>query len=62
MEFRHTSVLYTEIINNLNIRPDGVYVDGTIGGGGHALGICGHLGEKGILIGVDRDKDALKAA
>lgn len=62
MEFRHTSVLYTEIINNLNIRPDGVYVDGTIGGGGHALGICEHLGEKGILIGVDRDKDALKAA
>ena len=46
-------------MENLNIEPEGIYVDGTLGGGGHARGICERLGEKGTLIGIDRDKDAL---
>lgn len=62
MEFKHTSVLYNECITNLRIHPEGVYVDGTLGGGGHAAGICEKLGEKGTLIGIDRDQDALDAA
>ncbi len=62
MEFRHVSVLFRETIDNLRIDPDGVYVDGTLGGGGHASGICEHLSERGLLIGIDRDKDALAAA
>lgn len=62
MEFKHTSVLLEECIENLNIRPDGIYVDGTLGGGGHSSVICRHLGEEGTLIGIDRDTDALNAA
>ena len=62
MEFNHTSVLYDESLRGLNLNPDGIYVDGTLGGGGHASGISERLGEKGLLIGIDRDKDALKAA
>ncbi len=62
MEFKHTSVLFTETIDSLEVKPDGVYVDGTLGGGGHASGICEKLGENGLLIGIDRDKDALAAA
>ena len=62
MEFRHTSVLYDESLRGLNLNPDGIYVDGTLGGGGHASGISERLGENGLLIGIDRDKDALKAA
>lgn len=62
MEFKHVSVLFSETIKNLDIKPDGVYVDGTLGGGGHAAGICERLSQKGILIGIDRDKDALTAA
>ncbi len=62
MEFKHTSVLFFESIENLNIKPDGIYVDGTLGGGGHASGICEKLNPEGILIGIDRDKDALNAA
>lgn len=62
MEFSHVPVLFNETIDNLNIRPDGVYVDGTLGGGGHSRGICERLGEDGLLIGIDRDKDALAAA
>ena len=62
MEFRHTSVLFEECMEGLNIRPDGIYVDGTLGGGGHSSGICERLGEEGILIGIDRDRDALAAA
>lgn len=62
MEFKHTSVLFTETIESLNIRPDGVYVDGTLGGGGHSSGICEKLGPQGLLIGIDRDRDALAAA
>lgn len=62
MEFRHTSVLLEECIDNLNIKPDGVYVDGTLGGGGHAMQVCERLSEEGIFIGIDRDQDALEAA
>ncbi|WP_027398731.1 16S rRNA (cytosine(1402)-N(4))-methyltransferase RsmH [Anaerovorax odorimutans] len=62
MEFKHTSVLFNETIENLNINPDGIYVDGTLGGGGHASGICEKLNQDGILIGIDRDKDAINAA
>jgi len=62
MEFKHTSVLFLETINNLNIDPDGIYVDGTLGGGGHASGICEKLSQKGILMGIDRDKDAIQAS
>lgn len=62
MEFKHVSVLLEECIDNLNIDPDGIYVDGTLGGGGHASYICSHLSEKGTLIGIDRDRDALAAA
>ncbi len=62
MEFRHTSVLYEEIIENLKIKPEGIYVDGTLGGGGHSAGICKRLSPEGTLIGIDRDIDALHAA
>ncbi|MGN0658501.1 MAG: 16S rRNA (cytosine(1402)-N(4))-methyltransferase RsmH [Emergencia sp.] len=62
MEFKHTSVLLQECIDNLNIKPDGIYVDGTLGGGGHAMHICGSLSEEGVFIGIDRDRDALDAA
>jgi len=62
MEFRHTPVLFSETIKSLNINPEGIYVDGTLGGGGHASGICERLNQKGILIGIDRDGDAVQAA
>ncbi|HVI43072.1 MAG TPA: 16S rRNA (cytosine(1402)-N(4))-methyltransferase, partial [Anaerovoracaceae bacterium] len=62
MEFKHTSVLFLETIKNLNINPGGIYVDGTLGGGGHASGICEKLNQKGIFIGIDRDTDAIHAA
>lgn len=62
MDFKHTSVLFSETIENLNIKENGVYVDGTLGGGGHASGICERLGTEGLLIGIDRDEDALRAA
>ena len=62
MEFKHTSVLFSETIKNLNIDPEGIYVDGTLGGGGHASGICERLGQKGIFLGIDRDGDAIRAA
>ena len=62
MEFSHVSVLFEEAIDNLNIRPDGIYVDGTLGGGGHSSGICERLNENGLLIGIDRDREALQAA
>ena len=62
MEFKHTSVLFNECINGLAIKPDGIYVDGTLGGGGHASGICQNLSKNGTLIGIDRDRDALEAA
>lgn len=62
MEFKHKSVLLFETIDNLNIKPDGIYVDGTLGGGGHSFQILKRLGEGGRLIGIDQDEDALKAA
>lgn len=62
MIFRHTSVLYNECMENLKIQPKGIYVDGTLGGGGHASGICENLDECGTFIGIDRDSDALAAA
>ena len=62
MEFKHTSVLFLEAIRNLNIKPEGIYADGTLGGGGHASGICEKLNQKGIFIGIDRDGDAIQAA
>jgi 16S rRNA (cytosine1402-N4)-methyltransferase len=62
MEFKHTSVLFLETIRNLNINPGGIYVDGTLGGGGHASGICEKLNQEGIFIGIDRDVDAIQAA
>jgi 16S rRNA (cytosine1402-N4)-methyltransferase len=61
MEFSHTSVLLGETIEQLHIRPDGIYVDGTLGGGGHSLEICKRL-TTGRLIGIDQDEDAIAAA
>lgn len=62
MGFEHITVLLKETVDSLNIRPDGIYVDGTLGGGGHASEICEALDDKGMLIGIDQDKKALKAA
>ncbi len=62
MEFKHYSVLLNETIENLNIKPDGIYVDGTLGGGGHAYQVASRLSEKGRLIGIDQDADAIAAA
>ena len=62
MEFKHKSVLLDECIENLKIRKDCVYVDGTLGGGGHSYHILKALSGTGMLIGIDRDTDALKAA
>lgn len=61
MAFAHTSVLLGETIEQLHIRPDGIYVDGTLGGGGHSLEICKRL-TTGRLIGIDQDADAIAAA
>ncbi len=62
MEFKHKSVLLEETIEYLNIHPDGIYVDGTLGGGGHAYEVCRRLSEKGRFVGIDQDADAIKAA
>lgn len=62
MEFKHKSVLLNECIESLNIKKDGIYVDGTLGGGGHSYEILRNLNSKGKLIGIDRDKEALNAA
>lgn len=62
MEFNHKSVLLKETIDNLNVRPGGIYVDGTLGGGGHSFEILKRLGGNGKLIGIDRDSDAINAA
>ena len=62
MEFSHYSVLLNETIENLNIRPDGIYVDGTLGGGGHASQVARRLSDQGRLIGIDQDADAIQAA
>lgn len=62
MAFEHKSVLLEETIDSLAIKPDGIYVDGTLGGGGHAFEVCRRLGDKGRLIGIDQDADAICAA
>ncbi|MCP1101340.1 16S rRNA (cytosine1402-N4)-methyltransferase [Aequitasia blattaphilus] len=62
MEFKHTSVLLHETVDGLNIQADGSYVDGTLGGGGHAFEVCKHLSNKGSIIGIDQDEMAIEAA
>lgn len=62
MTFNHKSVLLNETIESLNIQPDGIYVDGTLGGAGHSSEICKRLGTNGMLIGIDQDGDAIAAA
>ena len=62
MEFKHKSVLLEETVDSLNVRPGGIYVDGTLGGGGHSLEICKRLNGQGRLIGIDQDQDAINAA
>ena len=62
MEFRHESVMPNEVIDALDVKPSGIYVDCTLGGGGHSLRIGKQLDEKGLLIGIDRDVDAINAA
>ncbi|MBS5191168.1 MAG: 16S rRNA (cytosine(1402)-N(4))-methyltransferase RsmH [Eubacterium ramulus] len=62
MEFSHISVLLEETVGNLITDPDGIYVDGTLGGAGHSYEICSRLSDKGRLIGIDQDADAIAAA
>lgn len=62
MEFFHKPVLFQECINGLAIKPDGIYVDGTLGGAGHAQGIASELGPKGTLVCIDRDEEAIAAS
>lgn len=62
MEFKHTSVLLGETIENLDIKPQGIYLDGTLGGGGHACEVARRLTGAGRLIGIDQDEDAIAAA
>ena len=62
MEFKHIPVMLNECIENLNIKPDGIYVDGTLGGAGHSTHIAKKLSDNGMLIGIDRDDNAIKAA
>lgn len=62
MEFGHQSVMLYETVDSLQIKPDGIYVDGTLGGGGHSYEICTRLGERGKLYGIDQDADAVAAS
>ena len=62
MAFKHVSVLLHETVDGLNVRPDGIYVDATLGGCGHAFEVCSRLGDKGRFVGIDQDADAIKAA
>ena len=62
MEFKHKSVLLDETIESLNIKPNGIYVDGTLGGGGHSYEIAKRLTDGGRLIGIDQDEDAIRVA
>ena len=62
MEFKHKSVLLEETIDSLKIKENGTYLDGTLGGGGHAYEVCKRLGDKGRFIGIDQDADAICAA
>lgn len=62
MAFKHISVLLNETVDGLNIKPDGIYVDATLGGGGHAYEVCSKLNEQGRFIGIDQDAAAIEAA
>lgn len=62
MEFEHIPIMLDQVIDGLNIREDGIYVDGTLGGAGHSIEIVKKLSSKGRLIGIDQDEDAIKAA
>ena len=62
MAFGHVSVLLHDTVDGLNVRPDGIYVDATLGGGGHAFEVCNRLNDKGRFIGIDQDADAIEAA
>lgn len=62
MAFKHVSVLLNETVDGLNIKPDGIYVDGTLGGGGHAYEVCKRLNDKGQFVGIDQDAAAIEAA
>lgn len=62
MSFHHISVLLHETVESLAIRPDGIYVDGTLGGGGHGFAVASRLQQGGMLIGIDQDEDAVRAA
>ena len=62
MIFEHKSVLLEETVDSLKIVPDGIYVDGTLGGGGHAARVLSRLGPSGRLVGIDQDEDAVRAA
>src|SRR5690554_506027 len=62
MEFNHVPILLDECIDGLDINPDGIYVDGTLGGAGHALAVCKKLSERGHFIGIDQDENAIKVA
>jgi len=62
VEFNHKPVLLEECIDGLNIKPDGIYVDGTLGGAGHSYEIVKRLNKDGMLIGIDRDEEALSSA
>ena len=60
MEFSHVSVLLEETIRELDIKPDGIYVDGTLGGAGHAIEVCKRLGASGKFVGIDQDEVAIE--
>ncbi len=62
MKFKHVPIMLNEVIENLNIKPNGIYVDGTMGGAGHSEAIVSKLSKDGVLIGIDRDKEALNAS
>ncbi len=61
-QFRHVSVMLDEVLNALDIKEDGIYVDGTVGGAGHAYELCARLSGEGRFLGIDQDKDAVRAA
>ena len=62
LEFNHKSVMLKECIEGLNIKPEGIYVDGTMGGAGHSKEIVKRISEKGLLVGIDRDEEAICVA